>query len=1289
MRGKAITKLLSICTAITMILVVVSSVHHSENAEDINQENNDIDYLATLFDYIVNSDDPIKENVLSNVPKPQTKDYQNQNKLLASDGDAYDYFGGDISTSDETIIIGAASDDVGANVDQGSAYLFERNEGGAENWGEVIKLIGSDSEAGDRFGCSVSISGDTVVIGAYSDDVGASTDQGSAYVFMRNQGGPDNWGQVIKLTASDGVSEDRFGISVSLYDDTIFVGAYFDDIGANTDQGSAYVFERNQGGPDNWGQVTKITAFDGTSSAWFGGSVSLFSDTVVIGAYGDGGNQGSAYMFERNHGGINNWGLVTKLTASDGGVDDRFAMGVSLFCDTLVVGAPYHDVGGNNSQGSAYVFERNQGGADNWGEVAKLTASDGSTNDYFGRSVSLSCGSVIVGSNGDDIGGNSGQGSAYVFERNCGGADNWGWVIKLTAFDGESGDQLGSTVSIDNSIIIIGAIGDDIVPDNNRGSAYTFVRSNETWMEIAHPLAIDGAGNDQFGISVDICCDTVVVGARNDDVGANIAQGSAYIYNRNQGGADDWNQVYKLTASDGASNDHFGRSVAIHGNTIVVGSLFDDVGVIDDQGSAYIFERNQGGVDNWGQVTKLTAADGAIDDLFGMSVSIFNDVIIVGAVGDNVGANADQGSAYVFERNQGGPDNWGQVTKLTAADGAVGDMFGRSVSISGDKIVIGAYSDNVGANDDQGSAYIFERNQGGLDNWGQVAKLTAADGAIDDFFGFSVDISGDTVIIGAHQDDTGAGFRQGSGYIFERNQGGVDNWGQVTKLTASDGSANDRFGVSASIFYDTVIIGASHDNVGTKTDQGSAYVFERNQDGIDLWGQVTKLTAHDGEAEEQYGYHISISGDTVIVGAYLDNVSANAYQGSVYIHKLMPEYVIPLNEGWNLVSLPFNQSNTSIDQVLSSIAGKWNYIQAYNTTDPDHWKTNATFKPDQLNDLKSINHKIGFWINITEPRVYLYVRGHESMITQIPLYAGWNLVGYPSLTEERISTALAGTGYDRSVESFNASAPYRISQLADSYMMKPGEAYWIHVPADTIWTVNNTPPYSISGTVYLYDGTYLGGYDPLPSTGGATVDVTWYDPYNGKRTISTTTNVFGQYIVEIKNYTDGGVVFINATFDSPYGNNGYNYTYFNSMTWGVIQDVICGVPYELIITDPPTMQPGPLGLPISVTFEILDRDGMIAQGYYTFFEGPIDWWSIDPIWIPPEPVFFNGTNSPTPGQWTDTVIFNTLGLQSIEIAEGVQMGNGYLTPWGEFYIDPYSVIQGWLRDWHMVMVIVS
>jgi hypothetical protein len=437
----------------------------------------------------------------------------------------------------------------------------------------------------------------------------------------------------------------------------------------------------------------------------------------------------------------------------------------------------------------------------------------------------------------------------------------------LYAYDA-AGKELNSRMNADREGIRL------IVDDHEAIYPITI----DPFIESKKLLSSDGAAYDIFGYNVSISGDTAIVGAYSDaDDGA--GSGSAYIFSRDQGGADNWGQVKKLTASDGAGLDLFGWGVSINGDTAIVGaSRNDDNGV--DSGSAYIFSRDQGGADNWGQVKKLTAGDGAADDRFGLNVSISGDTAIVSAIRDDDNGS-DSGSAYIFSRDQGGVDNWGQIKKLTAGDGAEDDQFGTGVSISGDTAIVGAYWDND-KGDFSGSAYIFSRDQGGADNWGQVKKLTASDGAEKDNFGYRVSISGDVAIVGAFYDDD-KGNNSGSAYIFSRDQGGADNWGEAKKLTASDGAADDRFGNSVSISGNTAIVGAPQ-NDDNGNDSGSAYIFSRDQGGADNWGEVKKLTSSDGAAGDDFGISVSISGSTAIVGAWEDDDNGRN-SGSAYIYR--------------------------------------------------------------------------------------------------------------------------------------------------------------------------------------------------------------------------------------------------------------------------------------------------------------------------------------------------------------------------------------------------------------------
>jgi hypothetical protein len=792
-----------------------------------------------------------------------------EKKLSLYFADVADRFGHSVSVNGDILVVGSCDDDI-----SGSAYIFYNNQGSVNNW-ELIRKI-TPPVATSKFGYSVSVSGDIIIVGTWSS-------VHSAYIFSRNQGGTDNWGLVKTLTAT-GIDEyDKFGASVSISGDIIVVASpYNRALG-----GSAYIFLRNQGGTDNWGQVKKITASDSATFDSFGSSVSVSGDIIVVASY-SGNSSGSAYIFSKNQGGTDNWGQVKKITASDSATFDSFGSSVSVSGDIIVVGS-----NSNNSSGSAYIFSRNQGGTDNWGQVKKIRASDAAANDQFGWSVSVSGDSIVVGTYGDDDSGAE-SGSAYIFYRNQGGTDNWGQVKKITASDAAAYNHFGWSVSVSRDTIVVGAYGDDD-GGSYSGSAFIFSKYQGgagNWGQIKKITASYGS----FGLSsVSISGDIIVVGAQSDD-DSGAESGSAYIFSRNQGGTDDWGQVRKIRDPDGRAGDHFGRSVSVSGDIIVVGAEGDDDGGIES-GSAYIFSKE--GTDYWWFVRKITASDATEYHNFGCSVSISGDIIVVGAL--------SPGSAYIFSRNQGGTNNWGQVKKITAPDAITRDNFGFSVSVSGDIIVVGAFQDGLSS----GSAYIFSRNQGGTDNWGLVRKITASDAAAGDWFGQSVSVSGDIIVVGADGDDDGGSY-SGSAYIFYRNQGGTDNWGQVRKITASDAAASDWFGRSVSVSGDIIVVGAEGDD-DSGQESGSAYIFYRNQGGTDNWGQLKKLTSNS-RYFGQFGDSVSISGDTLVVGAFSD-IDGYVYDLNFapYVISITPTSPNPTNAVSVTFTITFSETVTGVD----------------------------------------------------------------------------------------------------------------------------------------------------------------------------------------------------------------------------------------------------------------------------------------------------------------------------------------------------------------------------------------
>lgn len=380
---------------------------------------------------------------------------------------------------------------------------------------DFLKFIPAEinGAAGDLFGHAVSISGTKAIVGSYRHG-----DKGAVYIFRQTSEG--EWVQIAKLVASDGALDDNFGYAVAIDGDTAVVGSFLDDE-TGTNSGSAYIFQDTP--DDGWTQVAKLTAGDkGGASAYFGRAVSVSGTTVIVGAYQDddaGTNSGSAYIFEQDQG-DGTWELVAHLFASDGASPDYFGRVVDISGTTAIVGA-YRD---DSNQGSAYIFQRDEVGS--WGELIKLTASDGDGNDRFGFSVAIDGTTAIVGSYNDEHPNGYLSGSAYIFQQDEGGS--WGEVAKLDAADGASSDYFGVSVDIDGTTAVIGVYNDD---DNgfNSGSAYIFQDTQNGWTEVAKLTAGDGATLDQFGVSVAISGTTVLVGSyKDDDQGED--SGSVYVF---------------------------------------------------------------------------------------------------------------------------------------------------------------------------------------------------------------------------------------------------------------------------------------------------------------------------------------------------------------------------------------------------------------------------------------------------------------------------------------------------------------------------------------------------------------------------------------------------------------------------------------------------------------------------------------------------------------------------------------------------------------------------------------
>lgn len=414
-----------------------------------------------------------------------------------------DFYGNSMSIDGDYAIIGARGEDhdsSGSNTlsNAGSAYILKKDQGGSNNWGQLVKLVAPDRQSSDRFGFynSVAISGDYAVVGARNHDYDSNgnnsvNNAGAAYIFKKDQGGSDKWGFVKKLVAIQRNTSDQFGDCVAISGDYIVIGAqnqdYSDTSGSNylENAGAVYIFKKDHGGADNWGLFKKIVTHDRTFTDFFGVSVGISGEHIVAGAFthdsanGTGflNEAGAAYIYGKNQGGADNWGLVKKLVASDRKVNDNFGEYVAISDSVIAIAAVAHDFNeaGTDSLASAgavYVFEQNSGGSNNWGQVKKLVASDRTALDYFGISVASAGNYILVGASGQDSSASgtnylSDAGAAYIFHRNQGGSNAWGQVQKIVNSDRATDDEFGEAVAVSEDFVFASS-------DADSGAVYIF-----------------------------------------------------------------------------------------------------------------------------------------------------------------------------------------------------------------------------------------------------------------------------------------------------------------------------------------------------------------------------------------------------------------------------------------------------------------------------------------------------------------------------------------------------------------------------------------------------------------------------------------------------------------------------------------------------------------------------------------------------------------------------------------------------------------------------------------------
>ena len=815
-------------------------------------------------------------------------------KLESDDAAKDDDFGNSVAIDGDTVVVGAPK--TGDN--KGTAYVFVRPDIGWTDTIQTAKLTISSSQA--QHGASVAISDDTIVVGAPRAKIYKGLIQipqgGIASVFIRPEAGwADTTSSTAEFTGDHKWTNSHFGSSVAIDGDTIVVGAIqYNNPNDNWARpGAALVFVKPTNGWTDSEETALITSPDGSpNDDDFGSSVAIEGNTVVVGykkADGGGSDSGKVYVYTKPDDG---WGdtntPTTRHIADDRRRGDNFGHSVAIDNGVIAVGA-YHDdssdgQGNANSisnSGSAYVF----GTKLDWTEIPG-SGSDTTSHILTGlkNNIEYTFRVRAVNAAGD------GESSGTVVATPSAAVSTPANLMAMQASAGQvliTWDVSTPTLSVDsyqywqdNAANWVDIADSDSSTDSytvtglTPGQTYTFrVRAynSEGGQQSSDPRTVTltprPAAPSAFAVDADFEQVTLTWDAPSDESGVTGYELMQLV------------EQIELTASDSARNDWFGFSVALDGDTAVIGAFQPSyTNDADEQiirpGAAYVFTRESGSVD-WNQKTKLTAADGEGFDEFGFSVALAGDTVVIGAPGDEV----IQGAIYVFSKPESGwPSSTTNATKLTAADGERGDLFGASVAVDGNTIVVGASGFQLTG---ESPAYVFTRDSVS-GTWSQKAKLTASNGAESDRFGSSVAIDAGHIVIGADWKDDDSITDSGLAYLFVK-PGTEDGWTDSTEtvlLTPSDPTTRGRFGGSISVDGATIVVGASTAHNSNSVSTGAAYVFIEPTDGWanDTVTETAKLTASDGGHRDWFGQSVAVDGATIMVGA--DN---HNNQGSVYL----------------------------------------------------------------------------------------------------------------------------------------------------------------------------------------------------------------------------------------------------------------------------------------------------------------------------------------------------------------------------------------------------------------------
>lgn len=717
-------------------------------------------------------------------------EWQKVARLALSDENESAYLGYPVSIDDNVIVVGA----VQGNNHKGAAYVFVRPGSGWTDMTETAKLTASDVAPYDNFAISLDISDDVIAAGAR----GADYDKGAVYVFVKPSGGWTDMTETGKLTASDAAQSDNMGFSVSISGDVIIT-----NVSRNDPTGRVYLFEKPSSGWGNMTQTAILTSSDAAKYDGFAstGSISISNDVITVGAYGYNGNgyySGKVYLFEKPSGGWTNMTETATLLPSDGAAYDFFGDMTYISGNTIIVGARSDD----NQKGSAYIFEKPDDGWKDMTQTAKLTSSVRRDKDKFGYVVGISGDIAFCSAPESDLFG-SNSGAVFAFHK-----PESGWIDAsedhILNGDGkiETDNKFGYSVDIDGDYAVVGQYG----ANSGTGIAYVYKNNGTTWNKVAKLTATDCPYNSNFGFSVGISGNTIVVGAYQNN--------AAYVFEKPISGWADMKQTAKLTSSDVGAADQFGYSVSIDDNIIAVGAHRNCCqGTYS--GAVYVFEKPVSGWTDMTQTAKLTTSNGEYEFFLGLSTDINNNTIIAAA------NKPEKGLVYVYKKPVSGWTDMSENAIMTAAfENAEEDEYKvHSVSVSPNTIVAGlTYTDEDW--EEHELVCVYEKTGSEWTSMDTPVILTPS-GDDNIKFGNSVYANDNLIAVGAPDDGN---VHSGVVYMFEKPEGGWTDMNETYMITATDANISDYFGQGLAMSGDILLIGAKGVDE-TARDNGAAYFF--------------------------------------------------------------------------------------------------------------------------------------------------------------------------------------------------------------------------------------------------------------------------------------------------------------------------------------------------------------------------------------------------------------------------------------------------------------------------------